>query len=307
MRFGWSRPDQSSTYVIEIGNAPGTTSRTIETGNNGDFSIVANLPAGEQFARVRAQSSSGLSEPSNEVRFFVVDFRDFVEAVFLGTGPSRTMLTSGCGDKFPGPQCQDFLLSYPQGTTVRALAWSGLAAPNLDATRATLQQISQATEGALNTTFELTDQSRPSPGTNQITFGLKTADSQCGDLRLAWKCRLFVPESCAQQPRYFLPCSPATRCELLLSLTRLLTAFSGCVTSILIRSAAIRAQSCQRVLAAPSAFRRLSLHWTLRQQDLFTGRASARARLGASYRPPARSSNASCSWNVGIDGRKRFG
>ena len=180
MRFGWSRPNESDTYVIEIGNAPATTSLTINTGVNGDFKIVENLPAGEQFARVRAQSSSGLSEPSNEVRFFIVDFRDFVEAVFLGTGPSRTLLETGCGNKFPGPQCTEFLLSYPRGTTVHALAWSGLAASNLDATRAMLQQISQATEGALNTTFDLTDQSFPLPGTNEITFGLKTADSQCG-------------------------------------------------------------------------------------------------------------------------------
>ena len=175
VRFGWTRPDQSSTYVIEIGNAPGATSRTVDTQDNGDFEIVPNLAGGENFARVRARSASGLGEPSNEVRFFVVDIRDFVEALLLGTGPYKSQIDSGCGFGTCG-----VVNGFARGVTVRGRAWSGFAGANLDAIRNVNSQLPSATDGAISASLDLTDDSRPTPAPNEITFGLIPASGGCG-------------------------------------------------------------------------------------------------------------------------------
>ena len=177
VRFAWVRPNEISTYAIEIGASPGATARTVLTGDNGDFEVVSNLSPGETFARVRTRFANGeLSGPSNEVRFFVVDIRDFVQALFLSAGPYQSKL--GCSG---GALCDtSTVLGFPRGTTIRARAWSGFNGANLDALRAALSQASEATGGAINTTFELTDDTQPSAGTNEISFGLMSSTNQCG-------------------------------------------------------------------------------------------------------------------------------
>src|SRR5687768_16439566 len=66
VRLGWVRPNTASTYIIELGSGPGATDvGTVDTGDNGDFEILTNVRAGTTFARVRAKSSAGLSDPSN--------------------------------------------------------------------------------------------------------------------------------------------------------------------------------------------------------------------------------------------------
>ena len=88
IRVGLS-PDETSTYAVEIGSSPGATTRTVLTGDNGDFGSSRISDPGETFARVRARLANGeLSGPSNEVRFLVVDIRDLVRALFPGGGPS---------------------------------------------------------------------------------------------------------------------------------------------------------------------------------------------------------------------------
>lgn len=110
------------------------------------------------------------------MRFLVVDIRDFVQALFLAAGPYQSKL-GGCSGL--GLCDTSTVLGFPRGTTIRARAWSGFNGANLDALRATLLQASEAAGGAFTTTFELTDNSQPPAGTNEISFGLMSSAGEC--------------------------------------------------------------------------------------------------------------------------------
>ncbi len=67
----WTPPttgDPPSTYIIEAGFAPGTTSVSIATGSaEPSCNTVRGAPVGIYYVRVRAQNAAGVSEPSNEI------------------------------------------------------------------------------------------------------------------------------------------------------------------------------------------------------------------------------------------------
>jgi Fibronectin type III domain len=69
--LAWDPPEEGepATYIIEAGSRPGRSDVTVfETPATAEpILVVAGVPAGTYFVRVRARNSGGVSEPSNEI------------------------------------------------------------------------------------------------------------------------------------------------------------------------------------------------------------------------------------------------
>ena len=75
VNLGWLGPtsgDQTTSYVIEAGSAPGSSNIIVfDTGTAGGGFTATSVPAGTYFVRVRAKNAAGTSGPSNEVTIIV--------------------------------------------------------------------------------------------------------------------------------------------------------------------------------------------------------------------------------------------
>jgi hypothetical protein len=88
---------------------------------------------------------------------------DTVEALFLGSGPlipTDGSVTCPSVGRWNG---------FPRGTTVRVIVSTTLSIDKQEAIREALKQVPEATNGAINTTFGLTNDPNPIPDTNQVT------------------------------------------------------------------------------------------------------------------------------------------
>jgi hypothetical protein len=105
-----------------------------------------------------------LSNPSNEDSTHYFDFRDYIEALFLGTGPlSPTDGNHGCS-------ATSVVRGAPAGTTVDVIASAAtLSSSELSAIRATTAQTSYATAGTLGARYSETQDSDPVPTRDQMT------------------------------------------------------------------------------------------------------------------------------------------
>ena len=101
--------------MVEFGSSPGLA-------NLGSFEVsttsfdFGNLPPGEVYSRVRTRIDAVVSDPSNEASVHYFDFRDYIEAIFLGTGP----LTPTNGDH--GCSATGWVRGFGSGSTVAVIA-----------------------------------------------------------------------------------------------------------------------------------------------------------------------------------------
>jgi len=92
-----------------------------------------------------------------------VPITEAVEALFLGSGPLIPT------DGFVACPTQGVWSGFPRGTTVRVIVSTTVSEDKREAIRQVLEQIPEATNGAIGTTFELTDDPNPIPDINEVT------------------------------------------------------------------------------------------------------------------------------------------
>lgn len=173
----WAPSPGATAYVIEVGSASGASDVAVITTSDANASnTLSGVRVGRSYARVKASNAVGVSGPSGEVNFFVADFQDYIEAIFLDSGPVRAIRGSGDACILPGG---GRLIGFPRGSTVRARIWTAISGGNRAAIEDTLGQVSDATGGAINTAVESTDESNPSPRDNEIVFGSIENDPRC--------------------------------------------------------------------------------------------------------------------------------
>jgi hypothetical protein len=127
VQVSWDAVQGAGSYRIEVGDSPG--------GNNvyaAEFGarfrqIIYKLPfLGNTFVRVRARSGATEGQPSAELMIPSADLRDFIEAMFFGTGAMGLNTGTTC----PGPT-GDVMRGWPRGQTVQVVFGSGLAGSQL--------------------------------------------------------------------------------------------------------------------------------------------------------------------------------
>lgn len=165
----WSASAGATEYVVEVGSAAGGTDGGIHSAGTATSFTLRDLRAGRSHVRVKARNGSGTSVASAEQTFVLPDHSDFIEALFLGSGPLAYAQNLSC----PRP---GMWTAFPRGTTVRNRVSAQIAAQNRDAIRGVVDQVPQATAGRLATTFEVVAEDVPIPVENQMVHvALRTA------------------------------------------------------------------------------------------------------------------------------------
>ena len=159
----------------------------ITTGNPNPSLNVPNLPAGSYvFVRVRAQLNDTTSTPSSELKFYLQDYKHFVEALVLGTGPyadggaSRPKRFSPRG--------------WSPGTTVRIRVSNTVTPAQRRGLETVAAQLAQS--GApYRATFEMMDSNQAFFVRNEIQ--VVTLANACGT---GGGCNVFADTTLAQNP-----------------------------------------------------------------------------------------------------------
>jgi hypothetical protein len=168
----WIAATGATSYVVEVGTAKGASDFAVITTKSTATSLtLTDLPGGgEIFVRVRAQNSTATSQPSPELAFYLQDYKYFIEALFLGTGPY--------GNIPPEPPYDfDGVRGYPPGTSVRIRLSNTITGEQRRGVETVAAQLgsSGARYGA---TIEVMNSDRAAPSHNEID--VVTLDNACG-------------------------------------------------------------------------------------------------------------------------------
>ena len=121
---------------------------------------AGNATISATFENVRGSSQIDVA-PSGSLTTFM---RDYIEALFLGTGPlTPTDGVRGC------PQSFGRWLGFPAGTTVQLLISSSVPPPSASALTDAAATVPGATGGALSVNVGSTSEANPLPTLNQVT------------------------------------------------------------------------------------------------------------------------------------------
>ena len=162
MSVTWNSAPEG-TYVVEFGSSPGLA-------NLGSFEVsttsfdFGNLPPGEVYSRVRTRIDAVVSDPSNEASVHYFDFRDYIEAIFLGTGP----LTPTNGDH--GCSATGWVRGFGSGSTVAVIASDSMSPSQMAAVQSVANQTSHATAGSIGVSLTVTQDPDPLPGSGEVTI-----------------------------------------------------------------------------------------------------------------------------------------
>ncbi|MCH8092685.1 MAG: hypothetical protein IIC57_10095, partial [Proteobacteria bacterium] len=94
----------------------------------------------------------------------VAENADVIEALFLGSGP-----LAPADGSHPCP-LTDYWKGFPRGTTVKVRVSTTVSEKVREAIERALRQVPEATNGAIDATFELTEDANPMPERNQVTL-----------------------------------------------------------------------------------------------------------------------------------------
>ena len=94
----------------------------------------------------------------------VAENADVIEALFLGSGP----LTPADGSH--ACPLTDYWKGFPRGTTVKVRLSTTVSEKVREAIEQALLQVPEATTGAIDATFELTEDANPMPERNEVTL-----------------------------------------------------------------------------------------------------------------------------------------
>jgi hypothetical protein len=177
--ISWGASSGATEYVVEVGSTAGGTDGGIHTAGAATSFTLRDLTAGRSHVRLKARNSAGTSGASAEVTFVLPDLGDYVEALFLGSGP---LIPDTPAD--PNLSCprRGTWSGFARGTTVRNLASAQIPAQYRDAIRGVLDQVPQATDGRLATTFEVVADDAPRSADNHMVH---VAIRSAGELQAA--------------------------------------------------------------------------------------------------------------------------
>ena len=173
IRMNWNPVSGATAYVVDLGRSFGSS-------NLGSFNVDVPsftkdaLPPGRVFARVRAQNTSGTSAATADVSDWYFDFRDYIEAQFLGTGP----LTPTDGNH--GCSATGWVRGFPVGTDMPVIVSTTVSTDKATAIRNAVDQVSQATAGRTRAHYTETTDPNPLPAQNQVTSTTNTSPSSQG-------------------------------------------------------------------------------------------------------------------------------
>lgn len=162
--ISWSASAGTTEYVIEVGSSAGGTEGGVLSAGAATSFTLRDLPAGRSYVRIKARNSVGTSAASPEMSFVLPDLGDYVEALFLGSGPLIPVSND------PNLSCprRGVWSAFPRGTTIRNRVSAQIPAQGLATIRATLDQVSVATVGVLSTSVEVVPEDAPVPGDSQV-------------------------------------------------------------------------------------------------------------------------------------------
>jgi hypothetical protein len=125
--------------------------------------LVTGVGLGEADVRATYQGVSGSLHVSLVTPMLSGFQRDFIEAIFLGSGP----LTPS--DGLYACISRGNWTGFPRGTVVRLRVSTTVSADKRQAIEQTAAQVGSATAGAIQITLESTDDPNPIPGLNEAT------------------------------------------------------------------------------------------------------------------------------------------
>jgi len=167
--ISWVASPGAAEYVVEVGSTAGGIDGGVYSAGAATSFTLRDLRAGRSHVRIKARNGLGTSGASPEATFVLPDLGDYVEALFLGSGPLIYSPNLSC----PRPGMWS---GFPRGTTVRNRASAQIPAFGLDAIRRVLDQVPLATAGRLATTFEVVPEDAPTVAENQMVHvALRTA------------------------------------------------------------------------------------------------------------------------------------
>ncbi len=162
-------------FLVEVGTSPGLSDvAVIDTGSSAPSHHWQPAPVGKFYIRVKARNEAGTGPPSEDVMVRSLDPRDFIEAIFLGTGPLRDQ----------PPFCSGTMTGWPAGSDIRVLVSTSVPSSLAEVVTKTVAQIPEATHGSVRGTVEMVNDPDPRPRDGEITFAALDAASLarfCGD------------------------------------------------------------------------------------------------------------------------------
>lgn len=193
--ISWAASSGATEYAIEVGGSPGATDSLQSAGTATSFTLSA-LRAGRTYVRIKAGNSAGTSVASAELTVVLPDLGDYVEALFLGSGP----LIPAERSFDPGLSCprRGMWSGFPRGATVRNIVSAQIPAQYRDAIRAVTDLIPEVTAGRLATTFEVVQDVPRATDNQMLHVALQTSaelrdacGSQTGTACLTYNSRPF--------------------------------------------------------------------------------------------------------------------
>ena len=86
--INWAAVSGADRYVIEVGSSSGAADRaTLSISSPTAVATIPDLAPGVVYVRVKAANAAGVSSASSELWVEMVDIRNVIEALFLGSGP----------------------------------------------------------------------------------------------------------------------------------------------------------------------------------------------------------------------------
>lgn len=162
LRLQWNAVTHATAYVVELGRSMGSRDLGSFTVNQLTFN-VDGLSPGRVFARVRAKNGHGEGPVTADRSEWFFDFRHYIEAILLGTGP----LTPTDGNH--GCSATGWVRGFAAGTEVPLLVSSTVSTEKATAIRNVAGQVSQATAGAVRARYTETPDPNPIPLQHQAT------------------------------------------------------------------------------------------------------------------------------------------
>ncbi|HYN11006.1 MAG TPA: hypothetical protein VES67_26730 [Vicinamibacterales bacterium] len=177
----WTPSAGATAYVVEIGSASGASDVATTTVTAPSF-LWQDARIGQSFLRVKARNAEGTSGASVETPVVVPDWRDYVEGIFLGAGPLRTPeADDNCAQGFDiNPE---IMAGFARGTTVVNKISTAIDPRWREVMRQTLAQVSEASDGAIQTVVEITDDTVPAVGSAEVGHAVSpTLIAECSPI-----------------------------------------------------------------------------------------------------------------------------
>lgn len=162
LRVRWDPVTHATAYVVDLGRSVGSRDLGSFTAGQTTFSIDG-LPPGQVFARVRAKNVSGEGPVTTDASEWFFDFRHYIEAIVLGTGPLAPR------DGNHGCSATGWVRGFAAGTEVPVLVSSTVSTEKATAIRNVSGQVSQATTGTVRARYTETTDPNPIPLQHQAT------------------------------------------------------------------------------------------------------------------------------------------